>query len=132
MRLATKNEMLTIMGDRATYFAGFCTSVAGEVTKFLFDNTTNYDLDLPVVQGMITQLYAGGILDTACLERFAAFGQSVEAPTERVGYVYEVPEDYNEPLDTVSSGRDAAKPGFKTIAVVTAIPGLTEVYHGVL
>ena len=81
MRLATKNEILILLGGCVPLFAAHCISAAGATTKFLFDNATSFDLDSDLVSGMILQLNTAGIVDGECLGRFAAFGAVAPEPT---------------------------------------------------
>lgn len=122
MRLASKNEILVILGNRAPYFAAFCLAPEGGVLNFLFQNATNYDLDLPAMQGMLNELYTGGVIDTACLERFAAFGLAPEPVPPTGPFRYRVPADYPLPVGATSEP-DYAGPYCVIITVPTAIPG---------
>ena len=81
MRLATKNEILILMGGCVPLFAAHCISSAGATTKFLFDNATYFDLDSNLVSGMLAQLNEAGIVDAECMARFAAFGVVTPEPT---------------------------------------------------
>lgn len=83
MRIATKNEVIVLLGDKAMGFAQFCLSPEGATFKFLFDNTTNFDLDESLVQGMLAQLLAANIIDQACVNRFNSFG-SVMPPEDNL------------------------------------------------
>ena len=74
MRLATKNEILILLGQCAPGFAAFCVSDAGATTRFLFDNTSNFDLESDLVQTMVTGLNQAGIIDEAAAVRLAGFG----------------------------------------------------------
>ena len=49
MRLATKNEILILLGACVPLFAAHCISAAGATTKFLFDNASSFDLDSELV-----------------------------------------------------------------------------------
>ncbi len=81
MRLATKNEILILLGGCVPLFAAHCVSSGGAITKFLFDNASSFDLDSALVSGMIAQLNTAGIVDAECLGRFAAFGAVTSEPT---------------------------------------------------
>jgi hypothetical protein len=98
------------MEDRAPYFAAFCLSdtTEGKVTNFLFQNASNYDLDLPTVQAQIQGLYGAGILDAAAVERFNNFDPADyedvpkhPAPETRLTYMYRVNENYPQPVGTI-------------------------------
>lgn len=117
MRLATKNEILTILDDKIDAFAQFY--LTSPTLKFKWDSATNFDLDLPVMQNMITGLRAVGIFDDACVARFAAFGEAVAPPV--VTKTYRVPADYPLPSDLVSWGLSADYPGWGVLVVPYSI-----------
>lgn len=114
MRLATKNEVLTLLGNCAPTFAAFCTSPEGTTFNFLFQNTTNFDLDDPLVAGMLSQLAGAGIIDSAAQQRFAEFGVSAPVAPQpcRVSY-------RQRDLDPVPAGAD--------VVPDTTMPGMVIV-----
>ncbi len=121
MRIATKNEVLLIMGSCVPSFAAFCVSPLGAATKFLFDNSTSFDLDSELVQGMTAQLAASGIVDADCIARFTVFGIDVPPPAPRT-YRYRVPAGL--PYPEGSTGEpDASIPDYFIITTTTAIKG---------
>lgn len=97
MRLATKNEIITILDDKIDAFAQFYLS--DPIMRFKWDSTTNFDLDLPVMQNMVSALHSAGVIDAACVARFAAFGV---APTAPDVHVYKVPTAFPRPADSAS------------------------------
>lgn len=66
----------------------FCTggTVDGAAVKFLFDNTKDPDLDDPVFVEHLNKLYVAGVIDLACMDRFAAFGADSPPPPLPTGY----------------------------------------------
>lgn len=80
MRLASKNQVITLLGDKALSFAQYCLTDDGAPVKFLFDNTDTFDLDLPLIQDLVTRLLAGNVIDQATASRFDAFGQDMPTP----------------------------------------------------
>jgi hypothetical protein len=112
MRIANKNELLTLMQERVFYFSAFCISPEGTAVSFLFNNITNFDLDLPAIQNMFLQLQQGGILDEACIERFNTFNPNPEEqPLPQRVWIYVVPKGYKIP-DYCPTYDDAAQPNF--------------------
>ena len=99
MRIASKNEIIVLLGNKTTEFATFCISPDGTTLKFLFDNATSFDLDEPVVSGMVAQLHQAGVIDTACAERFAVFGQAVPEPVPIQQHTYIADSSFPIPLD---------------------------------
>ena len=122
MRLATKNEVLILLGGCVPLFAAHCISAAGAATKFLFDNASSFDLDSALVSGMIAQLNTAGIVDAECMARFAAFGVVAPEPQPSGPYRYRVQEDYIVP-DGATSEPDPSLPGFIIITTETPIDG---------
>ena len=121
MRLATKNEILILLGACVPLFAAHCISAAGATTKFLFDNASSFDLDSALVQGMIAQLNTAGIVDVECLGRFAAFGATVSPPEPTpiaVTYAFRVPDGYPDPVGLIRSITDVDVAG--RVVIVTA------------
>ncbi len=102
MRIATKNEILVLLGACVPAFAALCTSPLGAATKFLFDNATSFDLDSELVQGMTAQLNAAGIIDADCLARFTAFGADASPTAPRTYRTYRAPVDDSIPEGAVS------------------------------
>ena len=117
MRLATKNEILILLGGCVPLFAAHCISAAGAATKFLFDNASSFDLDSALVSGMIAQLNTAGIVDADCMARFAAFGV-VEPKQVPVTYAYRVPDGYPDPAGLIRSITDVDVAG--RVVIVTA------------
>jgi len=122
MRLATKNEILILLGGCVPLFAAHCISAAGAATKFLFDNASSFDLDSALVSGMIAQLNTAGIVDADCVARFAEFGVVTPEPQPVGPFRYRVPADSIIP-DGVISAPDASLPGFIIITSETPIDG---------
>lgn len=119
MRLATKNEILILLGSCATAFATFCVSEPGATTKFLFDNTSNFDLDSDLVLNMISGLRQGGIIDDTAVERLAGFGVvAPEAPVQEL--TYRVPDGYPDPAGLIRSIVDVGISG-RVVVVTTPI-----------
>jgi hypothetical protein len=109
MRIATKNEILVMLGSCITTFSNYCVSPGGAAIKFIFDNTSNFNLDSEVVMTMVSGLKAGGIVDDAVLERFSQFGtDSTPFPTL---HTYRVPHDYPVPGDARGYGLSVTYPG---------------------
>ncbi len=123
MRLATKNEILILMGGCVPLFAAHCVSSAGATTKFLFDNATSFDLDSNLVSGMIAQLNTAGIIDADCLSRFAAFGLTAPGPQPSGPYRYRVRSDFQIP-DGAIAAQDLSLPDYIIITSDVAIDGL--------
>jgi hypothetical protein len=127
MRVVSKNELLLLLGSCTTQFATFCLSPPGAVTKFLFDNTTGFDLDSELVAGLIAGLHQGGIVDDAAVVRLVAFGvpePSGPAPVPVVTYAYQVPYGYPEPAGLVRSIVDVTLSGRVVIVSVPIADGI--------
>lgn len=77
MRLANRNEVITLLGDKAFGFTQYCLTPDGAAFGKLMDWTDSFDLDLEMMQGMLAQLLAVNVIDQACVDRFAAFSSSV-------------------------------------------------------
>ena len=123
MRIASKNEMLTIMGDKALNFAAFCVSPDGAIINFLFQNGTNFDLDLPIMQQMIANMETYGIFDEECVQRFADFNSTTVEPILPTSYMYRVNNDYPIPEGVITM----ADPQISTCYIIIStnpIPGL--------
>ena len=116
MRLATKNEILILLGACVPLFAAHCISAAGATTKFLFDNASSFDLDSELVQGMISQLHTAGIIDTDCVARFAAFGVVIAPPVVPTYRTYRAPVGAPAPEGSVSV-EDMTDPAYQIITV---------------
>ncbi len=123
MRLATKNEILILLGGCVPAFAAHCVSPAGATTKFLFDNASSFDLDSELVQGMILQLNTAGIIDADCLARFAAFGAVTPEPQPSGPFRYRVRSDFQIP-DGAIAAQDLSLPDYIIITSDVAIDGL--------
>ena len=123
MRLATKNEILILLGACVPLFAAHCISAAGATTKFLFDNASSFDLDSALVQGMIAQLNTAGIVDVECLGRFAAFGAVTPEPQPSGPFRYRVRSDSQIP-DGAIAAQDLSLPDYIIITSDVAIDGL--------
>lgn len=74
MRIASKNEVMALMGTDVFKFGQFCLTPEGAVTNWLFSQLTNQDLDLEVFQYQLQELHIAGIFSAETLARFAAFG----------------------------------------------------------
>lgn len=120
MRLATKNEVLILLGACVPAFAAHCVSPDGAITRFLFDNATSFDLDSDLVRGMVAQLNGAGIVDAECVARFAGFGVVADVPKPKTYRTYYAPA--GEPLpEGAASVDDVTNPGVRIITVeVTA------------
>ena len=116
MRLATKNEILILLGACVPLFAAHCISAAGATTKFLFDNASSFDLDSALVSGMLAQLNEAGIVDTDCVARFAGFGVVIAPPLAPTYRTYRAPVGVPVPEGGIAV-EDTTDPAYRIITV---------------
>ncbi len=126
MRLATKNEILILLGECAPAFAAFCVSDPGATTRFLFDNTSNFDLDSDLVQTMVGGLNQAGIIDEAAVERLAGFGVVPPPAAPAKEYAYYIPDGYPTPTGVIRSITTVDLPGKIIVVYIEITDGIAQ------
>lgn len=73
MRIANKNELSVLFADCYEAVCMFRLSDAGKLFNMMYNDNTNFDLDLDMVKSFLGQLLAGSIINQECVDRFNTF-----------------------------------------------------------
>lgn len=86
MRIANKNELSVLFADCYEAVCMFRLSEAGKLFNMMYNDNTNFDLDLDMVKSFLNQLLAGGVINQECVDRFNAFNiLNAESPVLQTG-----------------------------------------------
>lgn len=87
-RIISSDMMKVLMGEDRRTFVTFLLSPGNEVLRWEFEQTRNYDLELPVVQAEVNALCTAGIFSVETRDRILNYQLPSPVPDQHPQYTY--------------------------------------------